>query len=435
MDKQISNTDIETSIISGDKNNRKIEETINNDVSTVRTRGIDDENKEILTDKNGGELDLISKSLGSKRNAAIKAALSNTDDRTSKKRTKSTLSGDNATTNSTAIDNGSHNSTLRKHNIPDEYTGRSENYRKTMSVYDKYHRSGILKNPSAKNTTYWVYKSNFKIFLDWFDENYPEKYLLDKDDRELYLEFPGIVEDFMSHLMSLGNNSKTINNKLVAMSSFFIWCVKRGYLNTHPFQNRIDRMKTGDYDKRRESYFLTDDQLKIIEEHMKTSNKFSQRDKLIWKLLLDTAARRNAILNLKVEQVDYRNGLLVNVKEKGNKIVDLIVMSDTLEMLSKWIEDNDLGPKDYIFFRANDKSNHLTPSALSYTVRKVGAIVGIKDFYPHSVRKTRINQIYNEFGIDTASAYANHKDTKTTKDHYIKAKTSADLRKIVMHKN
>ena len=93
---------------------------------------------------------------------------------------------------------------------------------------------------------------------------------------------------------------------------------------------------------------------------------------------------------------------------------------------------NELGPKDYIFFRAKDKSNHLTPTALSTTVRKVGAIVGIPDFYPHSVRKTRINQIYNEFGIDTAAAYANHRDSKTTKDHYIKAKTSADLRKIVM---
>lgn len=316
----------------------------------------------------------------------------------------------------------------------DEEHGKSENYRKVMSIYDRYYRSGILKNPSAKNTTYEVYKSNFKLFLNWFDENFPEKYLLDKDDKDLYLEFPSIIEDFMSELLAKGNNSKTINNKLVAMSSFFIWCVKRNYLNTHPFQNRIDRMKTGNYDKRRESYFLTDDQLQIIEEHMKNSAKFSKRDKLIWKLLLDTAARRNAILNIKVEQVDFRNGLLVNVKEKGNKIVDLIVSRETLDLIKEWIDENELESKHYLFFRAKDKLNHLTASTLSNTVRKVGAIVGISDFYPHSVRKTRINQIYNSFGLDTASAYANHRNTKTTKDHYIKEKTSADLRKIVMMK-
>ena len=374
--------------------------------------------KEILTDKNDGELDLVSEKLNKK--TVQKTAMSSSSSDSNKG-----TGGDNALTTT---------KTRKRSTIsPEEdLANHSENYRKVMAVYDKYHRSGILKNPSAKNTTYWVYKSNFRIFLDWFDDNYPEKYLLDKNDRELYLQFPSILEDFMAHLMEKGNNSKTINNKLVAMSSFFIWCVRRNYLDTHLFQNRIDRMKTGDYDKRRENYFLTDDQLKIIEEHMNNSSDFSKRDKLIWNLLLDTAARRNAILTLKAEQVDYRNGLLVNVKEKGNKIVDLIVTRRTLGMLRDWIEENELGPKDYIFFRAKDKSTHLTPTALSRTVRKVGAIVGIPDFYPHSVRKTRINQIYNEFGIDTAAAYANHRDSKTTKDHYIKAKTSADLRKIVM---
>lgn len=374
--------------------------------------------KEILTDKNGEELDLVSGKL--KNKATLNAAMSSSSSNSSE-------SGEEIATTTSK-----RKAKNQQDKQADDLANHSENYRKVMAVYDKYHRSGILKNPSAKNTTYWVYKSNFRIFLDWFDDNYPEKYLLDKNDRELYLQFPSILEDFMAHLMEKGNNSKTINNKLVAMSSFFIWCVRRNYLDTHLFQNRIDRMKTGDYDKRRENYFLTDDQLKIIEEHMKNSSDFSKRDKLIWNLLLDTAARRNAILTLKAEQVDYRSGLLVNVKEKGNKIVDLIVTRRTLEMLREWIEENELGPKDYIFFRAKDKSNHLTPTALSTTVRKVGAIVGIPDFYPHSVRKTRINQIYNEFGIDTAAAYANHRDSKTTKDHYIKAKTSADLRKIVM---
>jgi len=44
------------------------------------------------------------------------------------------------------------------------------------------------------------------------------------------------VEDALQNLLRQGKSGKTINNYLEALRSFAIWCSKKNYLKTNPFQ-------------------------------------------------------------------------------------------------------------------------------------------------------------------------------------------------------
>lgn len=313
-----------------------------------------------------------------------------------------------------------------------EEVKHSKIFTKNMEAYDKYYKSCTIKNSTSKNTTYKMYMSRMIDFLTWLEENYPKAFI---NDKKFLKEIVYTLEEYMSHCLERGNNSKTINNKLTAISSYYFWASKRNIVEAHPFDGKLDRMKKGDYDKVRDSYFLTEDQLTIIEEHFKNSDAFTKRDYLTWRILLDTAGRRNAIINLKVSNFNMQAGLLESVREKGSKVVDLILMDDTVKLLKEYIEENNLKEDEYIFFSEKKGKDHpMHGHFLSALTHRVGAIVGCPKLYPHSIRKTRINLLYEEHGLDVAARYANHNDTKTTRDHYIKATNSSDLRRLVNKK-
>ena len=62
-------------------------------------------------------------------------------------------------------------------------------------------------------------------------------------------------------------------------------------------------------------------------------------------------------------------------------------------------------------------------------MKKIGQIVGIEDYHCHCVRKTRLNNVYDETGdLVLAAELANHKDTSTTVNSYIRKKSKSELR-------
>lgn len=190
----------------------------------------------------------------------------------------------------------------------------------------------------------------------------------------------------------------------------------------------------------RESYFLSDEQIDEINsqlekdiENAKGKAKIQKIKKnLVWRVMLDSAGRRRAIVNIKVKNIDFERGLILDNYEKGGKIVDFVISDYTMELIKRFIEIENLSGDNYLFHSYNDKNKPLAYNSLAIWVKEIGTIVNIPNFYPHSIRKTRINQICDKFGLDIASSYANHKRTKVTKDHYVKPKTSIDLRNLVL---
>lgn len=304
---------------------------------------------------------------------------------------------------------------------------------KNMEIYEMYLDSNKARNFETMNTTYRMYKSRMLDYLSYLKEYEGNKLLLSEATIKNCVS---ILERYINNCRDRKNNNQTINNKLTAISSFYIWCVKRDLIKYHPFQHKLDRLRSGTFDKRRESYFLSIEDIikaKILMEH--NSKKFDIQSKLLWELFLESAARISAISNLKISQLDIRGGYFKNVKEKGNKIVDIIFLDNTEKLLREWIDyrnSNNIA-SDWLFITKSKESYvQMQQSTIRARVKKIGELIGYDKLYPHTLRKTAINLLSNLSDLNFASEYANHNDTKVTKDHYIKTKTGAENRSKIL---
>ena len=300
---------------------------------------------------------------------------------------------------------------------------------KNMDIYQAYLDSNKARNYETMNTTYKMYRSRMVDYLKYLKEFENDILLLAETTLKNCVS---ILERYINNCRDRGNNNQTINNKLTAISSFYIWCVKRDLISYHPFQHKLDRLRSGTFDKRRESYFLSiEDMIKarVLMEH--NSKKFDIQSRLLWELFLDSAARISAVANLKLYQLDIKGGYFKDVKEKGNKIVDIIFLDNTEKILREWLDyrKNNKISNDYLFITKNkNKYVQMQQSTIRARIKKIGELIGYDKLYPHTLRKTAINLLSNLSDLNFASEYANHSDTKVTKDHYIKRATGAENR-------
>ena len=302
-----------------------------------------------------------------------------------------------------------------------------------LEVYEMYLESNKARNYESLKTTYRVYKSNMLQYMQYLQKWEGNRLLLSDSTIKNCVS---ILERYINFCRENGNNNQTINNKLTAISSFYIWCVKRDLITHHPFMHKLDRLRKGAFDKRRESYFLTMEDIikaRILMQH--NNKKFDIQSRLLWELFLESACRISAVQNLTFSQLDLKNGYFTGVREKGNKMVDVIFLDNTERLLREWIEKRkeleiDV---DFIFItKENGEYRQMAQSTIRNRIKKIGELIGYNKLYPHTLRKTSINLLKDWSDINTASEFANHNDTKTTVEHYIKARTGTENRNKIL---
>lgn len=308
-----------------------------------------------------------------------------------------------------------------------EFITEKEISKKNQEIYEKYLCSCYIKSRETVETTYKVYSSNMKLFFRYLKKYEGNRYII---SNETIKNFSEIWERYAGLCIANGNNNRTINNKKTAISTFFDWCEKRDIIKHNPFR-KIESLKITPSDKRRKSYFLTQKQIWEINFEMKRSKKFSTQDQLIFNLFLDSAARISAIHSLKLGQLNLNDSCFNNVKEKEGYIISLIFFSETKELIKKWIEEREksgIGIEWILISYYNKKYNQMSKETIRNRIKKMGQIIGIDNFYPHSLRKTIINIISDIGNINDGALLANHKDSKVTLKHYTKEKNHGDMR-------
>lgn len=300
---------------------------------------------------------------------------------------------------------------------------------RNAEIYLEYLNSCIAKNAATRNTTYKTYLANMKLFVEYLKKYENNRYLLSKDTLKIIV---GILERYIRYCREInGNNAQTINNKLTAISSFYIWAVKRNLIDVHPFRDRLDRLKITDIEKRRKSYFLSTKEIIEINVKMELSNEFDLQDRLIFNLIVDTACRISALQSIRLNNIDLNAGIISGIVEKEQKIVEFAIFEDTVDLIKEWVkyrEENNL-KSEFLLISKYKEIRQMSKSTIRNKVRKIGQLIGIEKLYPHSIRKTSINLLASVGGIDLASEFANHTGVDVTKKHYIK-KTTAKERKL-----
>lgn len=309
---------------------------------------------------------------------------------------------------------------------------------KNLSIYKQYLKTSIVKNKDVKETTYKVYQSCFNIFLAYIMEEWENFYILD----EAFLEenMIDVMESFMSFLQDeLGNGKKAINTKISAVSSFYIWAVKRRKLKAHPFADRLDRMKNAQDEKIIAEYFLTKEQVEEIEAELalvddEDYKEYDKQDQLMWHIAFDSACRIGALARLTVSTLDLEHRRFCDIREKRGKIVSVPFTPETLELIKQFIEvRKELGVDCDEFFYVNGQNgwHGMSKQSISKRVKKIGHILGIGDFRPHCIRKTRLNMVA-KYDINKAKALANHESLDTTSRFYTEKEDQSDVLESIM---
>jgi integrase/recombinase XerC len=297
--------------------------------------------------------------------------------------------------------------------------------------YDKYLNSNIIKNRDVKDTTYLVYKNYMSHFLVYLAENYDN---IDLYGEEFMENAVDIMEGYISFLQdTLKNNKKVINTKLSTVSSFYGWSLKRKYIDKHPFDKQLDRMKGANEEKIINSYYLDEDQMKLVTETLKTDDKYDIQDNLIWNIMLDSANRVGAIANLTLSSLDLDNMLFENIREKRGYRVEVIFEEETKEIIEEWLvqrKEMDNLEVDSLFITKHlGQYRPMSKGTIQERVKKIGEVLGLDDFHSHCIRKTKLNDVYRSTGdLALAATLGNHKSVETTRQAYIKPQSKSEVR-------
>ena len=295
---------------------------------------------------------------------------------------------------------------------------------KNWKIYKEYLNSCIARNEAVKNTTYRTYMNSMKLFIEYLKKYENNYYLLDKKKSK---NMVGILERYIRYCRELKeNNARTINNKITAISSFYIWAVKRDLIEVHPFRDKLDRLKVTDVENRRKSYYLSSKEIVEIQVKMKLSEKYDLQDQIIFNLIIDTGCRISALHSIKISNLDLENGVIFGIVEKEQKIVEFAIFEETIELIKEWLKCRK-NSAEYLFVtKYRGIFKQMSKSTIRDRVRKIGKLVEIDNLYPHSLRKTSINLLAEVGGIDLASEFANHSGVDVTKKHYIRKTTAVE---------
>jgi integrase/recombinase XerC len=301
-----------------------------------------------------------------------------------------------------------------------------------IKKFDKYLKSNIIKNIEVKDTTYKSYKSNFMQFLIWLAVEHDNVGIYSEEFMENAVD---IIEEYMLFCQeTLLNHKKTINNKLAAISSFYIWSMKRGFVTHHPFDKKLDRMKKANEEHILNTYFLTEEQIMTIRRELSENDKYTLQDQILFEISFDSANRIGALENLPLSNLNLDNMVFENIREKEGYRVEVVFEDNAKDLIEEWLEmrkdDYDNLECDSLFIHHYEgKWIPWTRDIIHRRMRMYGEIIGISDFRAHCMRKTKLNLVYEETGdLSLAASLANHKSTETTREFYCKKQSKSDVR-------
>lgn len=293
------------------------------------------------------------------------------------------------------------------------------NREKNEEIYETYLQSKISKSMDTANTTFRTYKSNMKMFLDWFHSEDKGYYFFSK---KMLRELPDIMDRYALYCINeRGNNKVTVNNKTVTMSSFYIWAKRTRRIEYNPLSD-FERQQKWQLDTRRKSYFLTIDQVKTIKETMKEDPAFDIQSRLLFNIFIDSAIRIGELMRLSMENLDKETWTFKNIRQKGGELRDVVLSKETIEILKEFLEKRkEAGVKipALLVTKYGGKHKPMSREAVRARVKKMGEIIGIPDLYPHTLRKTTVNIITKLGTIEDGALIAHHKSTTVTKNHYV----------------
>lgn len=231
---------------------------------------------------------------------------------------------------------------------------------------------------NAKQTQSF-YKQFYNKYTKYLDEFYH------RTPKEIPIEIfttPVAQGAFMSYLQNQGLGQQTINSYLRAYRAFGNWCEEEGYLDGFkcPIKEVAPPLKI----------VYTDKELEQLMKKPPIEDFADFRSYCVIALILNTGARSNTILNIRLCDVELDEGYITFNKLKNHGIVRLglerKVKRDLMEWMEFWRYGKGAEETDFLF--CNEYGEQLSRDGLAKTVAKYNRSRGVEKTSLHLLRHT-----------------------------------------------
>ncbi|UCE59062.1 MAG: tyrosine recombinase XerC [Phycisphaerales bacterium] len=140
------------------------------------------------------------------------------------------------------------------------------------------------------------------------------------------------IKSFLSFLGTLSYSKSTIARKLATLRSFYKFCLRRGYVETHP----LATIRTPKQDKRLPKY-LEIEQINQLLGAPDTNTLLGARDRAMLEVLFSTGVRVSELVDLNFADVDFPNQT-IRVRGKGKKQRTAPIGPTAIAAIQKYVE-------------------------------------------------------------------------------------------------
>lgn len=240
-----------------------------------------------------------------------------------------------------------------------------------------------------------------------------ESYLILKDSGlSLVTADTDLIRDWMESLMDKGNTASTINKKLSALRSFYLFALKRKLIEHDPA-----RCVTGPKKMKPLPQFLREGEMDRLLDDLEWDDSFSHvRARTIILLFYEAGLRRSELVGLNDRDVDFSAGQL-KVTGKRNKQRVIPFGGELAEELRHYmsVRDVQFGDAHEALF-LNDKGERITGYQVYGIVRKcLSVVTSLKKRSPHVLRHTFATAMLNNgAGLEEIKNLLGHESVSTT---------------------
>lgn len=258
-------------------------------------------------------------------------------------------------------------------------------------------------------TTRDSYTADMMQFFTYILKNYDNQYLFDLDE----MDSADLIEDYISMCtFAFENSDRRIARRMSTISSMYIYFKKKRKIKFNPVE-LMERPEIKAGIGVMKQTFLTEEQVEEIRVGLK---EFGDAQIELFELGLFTMLRVNAMSNILVENIDFENKKITEIKEKEGYIVTAMLNNRSVELIKQVLDGREIKSK-YLFVNRN--GSHAKGSMQGYWIKKVGSFVGV-DLHCHDLRHSGSDLRFKKgMSLEDVSKALNHSGTDVTRAHYL----------------
>ena len=314
-------------------------------------------------------------------------------------------------------------------------TGYSNAYGSFFFSYSFDFLNRYLPACGRSSRTIESYRDTLTVFKDWLTE-VKGTAVTDFSFESFTSE---IVFEFLRWLSEKRNNGdSTRNQRLAGLKVYIDYCVFRD-VSLAPLQIMLSGVRPFKTEKRVKEV-LTAAQVKLMIEACPETLK-GQRDRLILRMLYETAIRVSELVNITQENLFLSSDTpFLLIKGKGKKERTIPLVGDLPLMITEFIKEvSQPSGASYLFFTIhNSLPCRISVRAVQEMIDRCAAKAREKDssiplnVHPHMFRRTKATVLYqNGMKLEQISALLGHSQLETTR---VYAKASVEQIRASMEK-